>query len=99
MARVHILSMADELYQSEINDALLLQADDGITYSPGFADHPPLNHPSSRPRHCSCLHNPTPPQVGLATANDGAQGKANGAKASGLARAMCCLPPNNYRNI
>ena len=36
----------DHDYESDIDDALLLQADEGITYSPGLAD-PPFPPPSS----------------------------------------------------
>ena len=50
----------DHDYESDINNALLLQADEGITY---------------------------PPPAGLATANDGAKGTTESAKASGLVRA------------
>ena len=81
--------MANNDYKDydEINDAILLQAEDGITYSPGSADYP--NHqppilPDPSARLASSTE-PSPHKAVLATAPEGGLG-LNGAEASGMAR-------------
>ena len=78
----------------EIDDAILFQAEDGITYSPldspGSAD-PPTQQLLVLPDPGAGLASstkPSPQEAVLATANatEGGPGFENGAKASGIAR-------------
>ena len=93
---MHRQSMATNNFEDydEINDAILLQAEDGRIYLPGSADSPihqshilpdlgaglaPLTKPSS--------------QAVLSTTTEGRPG-LSGSEASGMARTSSCPPPH-----
>ena len=81
------MSLEHEIeYESEIDDALLLQADEGVICSLGSADPPPPSPVLCDPGAGPVSH------AGLATTIDGAKAFENSAKASGLARATRCPP-------
>ena len=88
-----------------IDEAILLQAEDGISYSPDLVESPPLKPPvlldpdagltstSKTPPQAELTR--TPPQAvmaELAAAHDEG-GPGYGAEASGMARTTHCPPP------
>ena len=92
--RVCITSMANYEYENdEINDAILMQGQDGIVCSPSLVNFPSPQTSTRSPqlRYWSRLHDPTLSRVVLATATDRGQGMiTNGAGTCGTARAACC---------
>ena len=92
--------MANNDYEDydEINNAILFQEEDGITYSsldsPSSADSP-THQPPVLPDHSAGLASstePSPHEEVLATATEGGLG-LNGAEASGMARTTTHPPP------
>ena len=74
--------MANKSYGLDgIDDAILLQAEDGITQSPSLGDSPTPQSPSPRRWNSSTGDRYTDGGVGL-----------NSAEVSGTARATCCSP-------
>ena len=90
-------------FECDVDDDLLLQTDDPISYSPGSCS-PATSTPIASPPAISTLDQDpgaatastmnTPPAAVLATASVGGRGDLpNCAQAGGAARAACLSPP------